>query len=306
MSRFQHFFYASCIVLWTACDEGPGGGKDHTGDSGTPVSQQDADDDGYTADEDCDDNDASIHPGATELCDGLDNDCDGVIDEDVKSTFYADVDGDGFGDPEASIEACEKPEGYVPNGSDCDDEAAGVYPGATEVCDGLDNDCDGDTDEDLAEVFYSDNDGDGYGDPDSAVEACEQPAGTVTNGDDCDDTSDEAYPGGTEVCDELDNDCDGEVDEGVTTTYYADYDGDSYGDAAYPTEACAPPTGYVENATDCDDSNAEVHPDAIELCNKIDDDCDGEIDEDLSKDAYTWYMDYDGDGFGNSVVTKNE
>ena len=94
--------------------------------------------------------------------------------------------------------------------------------------------------------------------------------------EDCDDGNADVNPDQTEICDGLDNDCDDEIDEGVTTTYYEDDDGDGFGDAADPIDACAQPSGYVDNQTDCDDRDAEVSPDATELCNGIDDDCDGD------------------------------
>jgi hypothetical protein len=96
---------------------------------------------------DCDDGDASINPDATEVCDEVDNDCDGGIDEGVTNTYYRDDDGDGYGDPDDSQEACSTPSGYVSNDDDCDDGDSSVNPAATEVCDGDDNDCDGSTDE---------------------------------------------------------------------------------------------------------------------------------------------------------------
>ncbi len=104
---------------------------------------------GYVSNsDDCDDNDADIHPGATEVCNGEDDDCDGDIDEgDVCITCYRDADGDGYGDPGITTQAATCPGGYVSNDDDCDDTRADVYPGAEEVADGVDNDCDGDIDE---------------------------------------------------------------------------------------------------------------------------------------------------------------
>ena len=266
-------------------------------DSGGGV---DYDGDGYVASEDCDDNDVSVNPGATEICDGNDNNCNDEIDEGVTTTFYQDSDADGFGDPDSSIDACEKPAGYVPNGSDCDDGEANSYPGNTEVCDEIDNNCDGDIDEGVTTTYYADGDLDGFGDPDASDDACTQPAGYVTNDLDCDDTNAFAWPGNTEVCDEADNDCNGEVDEGVTTTYYVDIDGDDYGDSDLPTEACSLPTGYAEVGGDCDDNEPSANPGETEVCDTIDNDCDGDIDEADAADALTWYADTDGDGFGDA------
>ncbi len=263
----------------------------------------DDDGDGYDADEDCDDNNSVVNPGAEEICDGVDNNCDGVVDDGVTTTFYADSDGDGFGDAASSIDACEQPDGYVPIGNDCDDTSADAWPGGTEVCDGLDNDCDGQIDEDTKTTWYADGDGDGYGDTATGEDLCEPLAGGVTQDGDCDDTDASAHPGGEEVCDEVDNDCDGDVDEGVTTTYYEDVDADGFGVSDTTTESCDLPTGYAEQAGDCDDDEAAVNPDAAEVCDDIDNDCDGDIDEDDADDAGTWYADSDGDGFGNAADT---
>ena len=280
-------------------DDGVGGVED---DSGEPT-LADNDQDGFTEDEDCNDNDGTIYPGATEVCDNIDNNCDGQVDEDVTTTYYRDADGDGFGDEDNYQEACSAPTGYVPNGNDCADDDSEAYPGNTETCDYIDNDCDGQVDEDVTTTYYADSDVDGYGDPENGVDACSQPAGYVEDDQDCDDTSDQAFPGNLEICDEIDNNCDGQVDEDVTTTYYADLDGDNWGDASVTEEACSKPTGYAKTAGDCDDSAAAVNPDADEECDLIDNDCDGTTDEDDAIDVSTWYRDSDGDSYGDATVT---
>ena len=336
---------------------------------------------GYvTNNTDCNDNNNAINPAATEICDGIDNDCDGSTDEGVLTTYYRDMDGDTFGDPANTTTACSQPTGYVTNNSDCDDNdplekpgqvwyadtdndgygeigtasitqclrPAGyraaveltsttgdcndtnnaINPGATEVCDGIDNDCDGLTDEGEETTWYRDMDGDTYGDPANTTTACSQPTGYVTNNSDCDDndplekpgqvwyadTDNDGYgeigtasitqclrpagyraaveltsttgdcndtnnainPGATEVCDDIDNDCDGLTDEGVQTTYYRDMDGDTFGDPANTTMACSQPVGYVANNTDCDDNDA------------------------IEKPGQVWYADTDNDGYGET------
>ncbi len=257
---------------------------------------------GYVANNtDCDDEDAEVNPGATEVCNGIDDDCDTQTDEGVTNTYYADTDGDGFGDPAVTTQACSLPMGYVTDNTDCDDGNMNVNPGATEVCNGVDDDCDTQTDEGVTNTYYADADGDGFGDPAVTIQACSLPMGYVTDNTDCDDGNMNVNPGATEVCNGVDDDCDTQTDEGVTNTYYADADGDGFGDPAVTTQACTPPMGYVANNTDCDDTNDEVYPGAAEICDGIDNDCDTQIDEDgLS----TWYRDMDSDGFGDPMTTQ--
>jgi hypothetical protein len=238
----------------------------------------DRDGDGYSDENDCDDNDAAVNPGASEICNGIDDDCDGLIDEGVSEVpYFADADGDGYGDPNDSVEACGAPSGYVDDNTDCDDADANVNPGATEVPNEIDDDCDGEIDN-VVKAFYRDADDDGYGDPNDSVEDSSAPPGYVEDNTDCDDTDAAVNPGVTEVPNGIDDDCDGEVDEKVLT-YHRDADGDGYGAPKDSVEDSSAPSGYVEDDTDCRDTDPTVHPGATEACNEVDDDCDGEVDE---------------------------
>jgi len=131
----------------------------------------------------------------------------------VPLTLYADLDGDGFGDPSSSIQACDTPIGYVANSGDCDDQNPSIHPGALELCNNLDDDCDGFIDDGIGPIWYVDADGDGYGNALVAIQACLQPSGYVTNAEDCDDQNPSIHPGATEVCNNLDDDCNSLVDE---------------------------------------------------------------------------------------------
>ena len=255
----------------------------------------------YTSDHtDCDDNDAASYPGAAEICDGKDNNCDGQIDEGVQSTFYHDADGDGYGNAADTLMACIAPENYISDHTDCDDSDAASYPGAAEICDGKDNNCDGQIDEGVQITYYHDADGDGYGNAADTLMSCEAPLNYTTDHTDCDDSDAASYPGAAEICDGKDNNCDGQIDEGVQTTYYHDADGDGYGNAADTLMSCEAPLNYTTDNTDCDDNDAASYPGAEEICDGKDNNCDAQIDEGVQ---ITYYHDADGDGYGNAADT---
>jgi hypothetical protein len=192
-----------------------------------------------------------------------------------------DVDGDGF---DASV--------------DCDDEDPAVNPGATEICDDadVDEDCSGDADDADAGVdtttqteAFPDADADGYGDAAAtATLYCDAPSGMVADATDCDDTDAAVNPGATEVCDDadVDEDCSGAADDadaGVDTStmteVFPDDDADGYGDdSAAGASYCDPPSGLVADASDCDDANGDISPAATEVCDGVDNDCDGDAD----------------------------
>jgi len=215
-------------------------------------------------------------------------------------TYYADSDGDGFGNPNVTIQACSPTNGYVADNSDCDDTNPAINPFTTWYLDN-DNDlvggttsfvgcvppsnyvlttgdCDDNDNQILAPTnYFVDLDGDGFGsgDPQSL---CSNPgAGFALVGGDCNDSNDQIYPGATEICDGLDNDCAGGIDNGLTfVTYYVDADNDGFGTGAGQSLCANPGAGFVTIAGDCNDNNNQIYPGATEILdNSIDENCDG-------------------------------
>lgn len=231
----------------------------------------DADGDGYLSFEDCDDSDAS----------------------NVPTTRYADLDGDGFGDPSARANVCPDTPGYVDDATDCDDDDAGIHPGASEICDdgNTDEDCDGlDDDDDPGATgqttFYQDADDDNHGVPTATKSACDGGVGWAAVDDDCDDAEARVHPGRAEICDagDVDENCDGVADDLDSApvgqlAYYEDADGDGYGTGASEV-SCEPVLGRVPAGGDCDEGDIAINPAAPELCGTgVDEDCDGQVDE---------------------------
>ncbi len=237
----------------------------------------DLDGDGYDLVEDCDDSNANINPGITETCNDLDDNCNNEIDEGLSlATYYLDADGDGYGDVTQFVTDCAQPVGYVIPSTDCNDQDPNVNPASVDIPDnGVDEDCDG-----MDASDFVDADGDGF-----------------TNETDCNDNDPSIYPGAIEVCDQLDNNCDGQVDEGLALNiYFEDADDDGFGNGSSFMESCQTfLTGYVTNAEDCDDGNANINPDADEEpYNGLDDDCDAAtLDDDLDQDGFILAEDCD-------------
>jgi len=242
--------------------------------------QDDLDGDGYNSDVDCDDNNPDIYPGAPELCNNVDDNCNGSIDEGLTVvTYYLDNDNDSFGDDNNSIDACMMQAGYVELGGDCDDNNPAVRPGAAELCNNVDDNCNGRIDEGLTVVtYYLDNDNDGFGDDNNSIDACMMPDGYVEVDGDCDDNNPDVHPGAAELCNNIDDNCNGTIDESLTVvTYYLDIDNDGFGDDNNSIDACMMPDGYVEVDGDCDDNNTDINPNATEIAdNEIDENCDGD------------------------------
>ena len=251
--------------------------------------------------DDCDDGENTIYDGAAELCDGQINDCA------TSSLPTNETDDDGDGAVECTFDAGGwNGTGLVTAGDDCDDTDSTVYIGATELCDGQINNCStsslpGD------EV---DNDTDTY------VECIIDAGGwdgttSVVGGEDCDDAVAAANPGETEVCDDIDNNCDDLIDDddpsldkATGTAFYTDDDNDDYGDdAAVAAYYCSEPALYSSVQGDCDDTDPAINPDAVEVCDSVDNDCNSDIDDaDSGLDTSTadpYYADGDTDGYGD-------
>ena len=253
---------------------------------------------------DCNDGTAAVKPGAPEVCNGVDDDCANGVDNGLTfANYYVDGDGDGFGASNSSaVSSCTPVTGRVTNNGDCNDGNPAVKPMAAELCNGADDNCNSQTDEGLTFVnYYPDGDGDGRGSSSAPpINSCEPVAGRVTNNDDCNDANAGINPTRPEVCNGLDDDCDGPADEGLPTqNYWLDFDRDGFGaSTGSPTASCGPVTNHVTNNGDCNDNAAAVRPDASELCNGVDDNCDMQIDNGVMSQNY--YVDSDGDGFGAS------
>ena len=247
---------------------------------------------------DCDDRDAAIRPGQLESCNGVDDDCNGAVDDRLPTRrYFVDRDGDGFGTSQiAAIDSCAPVPGYVENDGDCDDSSGDVLPGAVEgVGDGIDQNCDG------REVCFADADGDGYRGAETLVSADSDcidagEASAVTPAGDCLDSDRLVRPGVTEIPgDGVDQNCDGQE------SCYADADGDGARTDALiaSSDTLCDALGEASPravAGDCDDLNASRRPGATEVCNGVDDNCDGVADEGLATQSY--WRDADGDGYG--------
>lgn len=225
-----------------------------------------------------------------EKCDGIDNDCDGVTDPEGAEgcvLYYTDEDLDGYGTGSGRCLCGSSPPYVALLFGDCDDSNANVSPSAPEACNGLDDDCDGLTDEEGAngcKDFFKDSDQDGYGVGGDKKCLCDAVFPyTALVAQDCDDNDASIRPGAPEICDGIDNDCDGLKDpEGSSgcALYYYDHDQDGFGVSENVKCLCGSMGKYSAlKANDCDDNDAMINPNATEVCNNKDDDCDGLVDE---------------------------
>jgi len=231
-------------------------------------------------------------------------------DPSCADTFYADVDGDGHGDALATVTDCSAPSGYATTSDDCDDDNATIHPGADEICNDVDDDCDLAVDEDAidARVWYTDADGDGFGDDAAVTTACTAASDQVAVAGDCADGDAAVNPDADELCNDVDDDCDGLVDSEDSslvegTVWYTDADGDGYGDPATGAHACEDPAGRTTDSADCDDTHSGVHPNAEEICNGTDHDCDALVcvQIDLSTADAKLVGEEKGDGAGDCI-----
>jgi uncharacterized delta-60 repeat protein len=250
-----------------------------------PVWFKDADGDGYTdgvTKVSCEQPDGYVSQAQTGDCDDNDKNIN------PNTVWFKDKDKDGYTDGTTKVSCAKPSDEYVSSATagDCDDNDTNINPVRAEICDGLDNNCNGTIDDGVLLVFYKDLDGDGYTDGATQV-GCSASQGYVlsaTSGD-CNDSDSSMNSGRTEICDSKDNNCNGQIDEGVLLVFYRDQDGDGYGYANNSTQACSQPAGYVSNSSDCNDNNANLHPNTI------------------------WFKDADFDGFypagGSSVSCNN-
>ena len=306
------------LLLLSACYQKEPSISEH-GRSPQSADTTDNDGDGYSeATGDCNDVDPATYPDAVEICDQVDNDCNGVVDDNIEGRIgvgvYVDLDRDGYGNSTEPMTVCD----YVLNDAasaqvsvdsgDCDDQNAFIHPNAKEVCDAADNNCDGAIDEDPIDGvrIYTDNDGDGYGDGDPVGRICAEltpPESHSFDSTDCDDADPLTHPGADEYCSGSDNDCDGLVDNDAIdgSEWFLDADGDGFGlpgsSAGFHCSiADLGGEGWATNDTDCDDADMAIHPDAVERCDGVDNDCNGGLDEGLTS---TFYADLDADGHGD-------
>ena len=237
----------------------------------------DDDNDGDPDETDCAPLDAKMKSGGQEECDGIDNNCNGKVDE-----GYTNFDGDGESD---CIDNDDDNDGD-PDVVDCNPFDPQIFHGADEFCDDQDNNCNLLVDEPGStgcSTFYKDKDDDGWGMDNKSLCLCGPTEDySASQPGDCDDSVWSVNPAGSEVCNNADDDCDGSVDNNGALgclDHFMDKDSDGYG-SGVPMCLCWPNGTYTtKNGGDCDENNPAKHPGIPEICNNLDDDCDGQVDE---------------------------
>ena len=206
--------------------------------------------------------------------------------------------------------AIDDGDGYTDFDGDCNDQDSRVNSGESKICDSVDNNCNGEVDEGAVDGiwWYPDDDNDGFGRTEDGVNACSPSVGFVNEKGDCADNDPVINPDAQEICDEaeVDENCNGisneaEVDDLIsigTETFYYDEDNDGFGNSSSSIQLCSMIDGYVENNIDCDDSDPFTNPDGIEICDDKDNNCINGIDENFASDAFVYYLDGDGHGYG--------
>jgi len=221
------------------------------------------------------------------------------------ANYFADADGDSFGNPSGLISTCVQPQGYVLNSSDCNDSNAAVNINAMEICNSVDDNCNSLMDDGLTFLnYYADLDSDNYGAGTATNSCSDLGAGYVLNNSDCNDSSASINIATVEICNDIDDNCNSLVDDGLTfLNYYTDLDADTYG-AGTATNSCSNlGAGYVLNNSDCNDSNASINIAAAEICNGIDDNCNSLIDDGLT--FINYYADLDADTYGAGAANNS-
>jgi hypothetical protein len=280
------------------CDPSTFGVRDQDGDGEPDATCCNTDEEGEQhCGIDCEDTLSGVNTSVPEVCNDRDDNCDGQVNEGAQRTFWPDADHDQLGDGSAEpMQGCDPPDDYVENSDDCDDTDPFQHRSTSpELCDLRDNNCNEEIDENTSAVsWYRDADDDTYGTPTDSVVSCQPVDGYVLNDTDCDDTRPTVNPAASESCNSRDDDCDMRADEGVTTRYCRDADGDGHGTSGDARYACSPPSGYVVSCDDCldeaTDRGRRTYGGAPELCNRIDENCSSgggtASDEDRDQDGH--------------------